>query len=135
MLAWGDSRIGNMLFRDFEPVAVLDWEMVGLGPRELDLGWLVYMHAVFQGFGERAGLAGMPDYLQRADVVKRYEEITGYTPRDMDFFETYAALQMGIVGLITGRRMVHCGEREMPDDVDDLLMNRPQLEQLLGATS
>ena len=29
---WGDSRIGNMLWRDFEPVAVLDWEMATVGP-------------------------------------------------------------------------------------------------------
>lgn len=25
VLCWGDSRIGNMMYRDFEPVAVLDW--------------------------------------------------------------------------------------------------------------
>ena len=29
---WGDARVGNVLYRDFEPVAVLDWEMVTLGP-------------------------------------------------------------------------------------------------------
>ena len=27
VLAWGDSRIGNVLYHDFRPVAVLDWEM------------------------------------------------------------------------------------------------------------
>ncbi|MFL6106794.1 MAG: phosphotransferase family protein, partial [Marmoricola sp.] len=31
VLSWGDSRIGNCLYRDFEPVAVLDWEMAGIG--------------------------------------------------------------------------------------------------------
>jgi len=31
---WGDSRIGNMMFRDFRPAAVLDWEMAALGPAE-----------------------------------------------------------------------------------------------------
>src|SRR4051794_16097554 len=33
VVSWGDSRIGNVLYRDFAPVAVLDWEMAGLGPR------------------------------------------------------------------------------------------------------
>ena len=27
VLLWGDARIGNVLYRDFPPVAVLDWEM------------------------------------------------------------------------------------------------------------
>ena len=40
VLSWGDSRIGNMMFDDFDPVAVLDWEMAGIGPRELDVAWL-----------------------------------------------------------------------------------------------
>ena len=33
----GRFPIGNVMYRDFEPVAVLDWEMAALGPRELDL--------------------------------------------------------------------------------------------------
>jgi aminoglycoside phosphotransferase (APT) family kinase protein len=44
VLCWGDSRIGNVIYRDFEPVAVLDWEMATLGPRELDVSWLVFAH-------------------------------------------------------------------------------------------
>lgn len=40
VLCWGDSRIGNVMYQDFAPVAVLDWEMATLGPREMDLaGW------------------------------------------------------------------------------------------------
>ena len=38
VLSWGDARIGNIMYQDFEPVAVFDWEMAALGPRELDLG-------------------------------------------------------------------------------------------------
>ena len=55
VLAWGDSRIGNVLYEDFRPVAVLDWEMATLGPRELDVAWIIFAHKVFQ---ELAGLAG-----------------------------------------------------------------------------
>ncbi len=32
VLVWGDSRIGNVLYRDFRPVAVLDWEMATRRP-------------------------------------------------------------------------------------------------------
>ena len=31
-LSWGDSRIGNVMYEGFDPVAVLDWEMASLGP-------------------------------------------------------------------------------------------------------
>ncbi len=48
VLAWGDSRIGNVLYEDFRPVAVLDWEMATLGPRELDVAWIIFAHNVFQ---------------------------------------------------------------------------------------
>ncbi len=63
VLCWGDARIGNMMYRDFEPVAVLDWEMASIGPRELDASWIVFAHQVFQT--DRAGLraardAGLP---------------------------------------------------------------------------
>jgi len=45
-----------MLFRDFAPVAVLDWEMAGIAPREVDLGWMIYLHRVFQRMCEQYGL-------------------------------------------------------------------------------
>ncbi|HET6938825.1 MAG TPA: phosphotransferase family protein, partial [Nocardioides sp.] len=48
VLCWGDSRIGNVLYRDFAPVGVLDWEMAALGPREMDLSWMVFAHMVFE---------------------------------------------------------------------------------------
>src|SRR5437762_12432457 len=33
VVSWGDSRIGNVMYKDFRPSAVLDWEMACLGPR------------------------------------------------------------------------------------------------------
>ena len=39
-------RIGNMLYRDFAPVAVLDWEMATVGPREVDLAWMIFLHTL-----------------------------------------------------------------------------------------
>jgi aminoglycoside phosphotransferase (APT) family kinase protein len=132
VLAWGDSRIGNVMYRDFRPVAVLDWEMVGLGPREIDLGWLVYAHRAFHTMATTWGMPGMATFLQPDDVAARYEALTGYAPRDFDWYIAYAAVQWGVVGLITGLRGVHFGEREMPDDIDDLLYNRQSLEPILG---
>jgi aminoglycoside phosphotransferase (APT) family kinase protein len=128
---WGDSRIGNVMYRDFAPVAVLDWEMAALGPCELDVAWLIYGHRIFEDIAGSMGLPGMPDFLKPDDVAGTYETLTGHTPRELGFYGTYAALQYGIVFLRTGHRQVHFGEVEQPDDVDDLLMNREPLERML----
>ena len=133
-LSWGDSRIGNVMYRDFEPVAVLDWEMAGLGPPEIDLAWLVYLHRFFQDLAHDYGLEGLPEFLRPDDVWTTYESMTGYTPRDLDFFTVYAAVRYAIVSVRTTKRGVHFGQSEMPGDPDDLIMHRKGLEALLAGT-
>jgi aminoglycoside phosphotransferase (APT) family kinase protein len=132
VVSWGDSRIGNVLYRDFRPVAVLDWEMAGVGPREIDLAWFIHAHRVFEDLATMLGLPGMPDFMRRDDVVNRYAAASGYQPADLDFYEVYCAVQWGIVYLRTGARQVHFGEREMPPDPDELLYNREPLQRMLA---
>lgn len=132
VLSWGDARIGNVIYDDFTPVALLDWEMAGLGPRELDVAWLVCGHLVFQELAAALGLVGMPDFLRLEDVAADYESLTGHTPRDLDFYLHYAALQWGIVFLRTGQRQTHFGEREAPADPEELIYNRAQLERMFA---
>jgi aminoglycoside phosphotransferase (APT) family kinase protein len=132
VLSWGDSRIGNVIYRDFRPVALLDWEMAGLGPRELDIAWLVFAHEVFQELTTSLGLDGMPDFLRADDVCAHYESLTGHAPRDLDFYRRYSALQWGIVFLRTGQRQMHFGEREAPAEPEELIYNRAQLDRLFS---
>jgi aminoglycoside phosphotransferase (APT) family kinase protein len=134
VLSWGDSRIGNMMYRDFEPVAVFDWEMASLAPREVDLAWFLFLHRFFEDIAHGYGLDGMPHFLRRADVVATYEDASGYTPRDLDFYTMYAALRHGIVMSQTQRRAIHFGTAEMPDDIDDLIHHRSTLEEMLDGT-
>ena len=132
VLCWGDARIGNVMYRDFRPVGVLDWEMATLGPRELDVAWLIYAHEIFEHIAAGYELGGMPDFMRRPDVVSAYESRTGHALADMDFYGVYTAIQYAIVFLRTGARGVHFGEREMPGDVEEFLYNRDQLERMIG---
>lgn len=134
VLCWGDARIGNVVYAGFEPVAVLDWEMATLGPRELDVAWLVYGHRVFEDIAAGMGLPGMPDFLRAEDVASTYESLTGRAPRDLAWYGTFAAVQFGIVFLRTGARAVRFGEAPPPADPDDLLHNREPLERMLAGT-
>jgi aminoglycoside phosphotransferase (APT) family kinase protein len=131
VLSWGDARIGNVLYRDFTPVAVLDWEMAGLGPRELDLAWLVFAHRVFQALAETFELPGLPDVLRADDVRTTYSALTGAEVGDLTWFEIYSGVIWGVVFMRTGVRQVHFGEIEMPEDVDALFHHAPLFSRLL----
>jgi aminoglycoside phosphotransferase (APT) family kinase protein len=132
VLSWGDSRIGNVMYRDFEPVAVLDWEMASLGPAELDIGWLVTLHAFFEDVATTYELPGLPDFLRRDDVVAHYESLRGYTPRDLDWYCAYASTRHAIIMSRIGRRSIHFGEVEPPADIDELIPHRTMLEAMLA---
>jgi aminoglycoside phosphotransferase (APT) family kinase protein len=131
VLVWGDSRIGNVMYRDFAPVAVLDWEMATLGPREMDLAWMVFAHAVFQEIATMLGLPGMPDFMTADDVVATYEELSGVEVGDLTWHQLLAAVIWGIVFLRTSSRQVHFGEIERPEDPESVMHHRPLFERLL----
>jgi aminoglycoside phosphotransferase (APT) family kinase protein len=130
-ISWGDARIGNMMFRDFEPVAVLDWEMAATGPVEIDLGWMIYLHRFLDDIALGAGLPGMPGFMRMEDVAATYEVASGRAPRHLEFFTLYAALRHAVVMSRVARRQVLFGEIAMPEDADDMIMHRASLEQML----
>jgi aminoglycoside phosphotransferase (APT) family kinase protein len=134
VISWGDSRIGNMMFRDFEPVAVLDWEMAATGPREVDLAWMIYLHRFLDDLAVQLGLPGMPHFMRLEDVTAAYESFTGYRPKDLEFYTLYAALRHAIVMSRVAQRSVLFGEMEMPSDPDDMIMHRATVEKMLDGT-
>lgn len=131
VISWGDARIGNVLYEDFEPRAVLDWEMATLGPRELDVGWFIFLHRFFDDIATEFEMAGLPDFLQRDEVSGQYAERTGHTPRDLDWFITYAATRHGSIMVRTMWRRIQFGEQPMPDDPQDLVLHRRTIEDLI----
>lgn len=132
VLVWGDARIGNVIYRDFAPVAVLDWEMATLGPRELDIAWLVFAHMVFQELTGLAGLPGMPDFLREDDVRATYRELTGVEVGDLQWFLVFAAVIWCCVFMRTGARRVRFGEIERPENVESLFYHASLLIRLIG---
>ena len=131
VLCWGDSRIGNVIYRDFAPVAVLDWEMAAIGPRELDLSWIVFAHRVFESITGMLEMPGMPHFLREEDVVAAYEQATGVTVGDLTWYHVYNAVQWCIVFMRTGARSIHFGEIERPDDIETLMHHKPLMESIL----
>lgn len=135
VLLWGDARIGNVLYRDFRPAAVLDWEMTTVGPRELDVAWCVFAHLVFQELSGLAGLPGLPDVLRENDVRDTYRRLTGIELGDLRWFYVYSAVVWACVFMRTGSRRVHFGEMDRPEDVESLFYHAALLRTLIGETT
>jgi aminoglycoside phosphotransferase (APT) family kinase protein len=132
VLLWGDARVGNVLYSDFLPVAVLDWEMTALGPRELDVAWLIFAHMVFQELAGLATLPGLPDVLREDDVRETYRGLTRVELGDLRWFYAYSGVMWACVFMRTGARRVHFGEIDRPDDVESLFYHAALMKRLIG---
>lgn len=133
-LSWGDARIGNLMFDRFDVVAVLDWEMAGIAPPEIDLGWMAYLHRFFQDLTTDLGEPGLPDLLRPATLARRYEEASGRPVGDLRWPMAYAAIRHGVIMRRVGERMVAFGEREPVEDPEELILHRTQLRAMLDGT-
>jgi len=131
VLAWGDSRIGNVLYEDFRPVAVLDWEMATVGPRELDVAWIIFAHMVFQELAGLAGMPGLPEVMREEDVRATYEELTGARLGDLKWFYVYSGVIWCCVFMRTGARRVHFGEIDRPEDIESMFYHAGLLKRLI----
>lgn len=132
VLVWGDSRVGNVLYAGFQPVAVLDWEMATLGPREMDAAWMIFAHMVFQELAGLAGLPGLPDFMREEDVKATYAARTGVDLGDLQWFYVYSGVIWACVFMRTSARRVRFGEIEPPEDVESLFYHGALLKRLIG---
>ncbi|UDY24336.1 phosphotransferase family protein [Nocardioides sp. Kera G14] len=131
VLVWGDARIGNAMYQDFKPVAVLDWEMATVGPREMDIAWMMFAHTVFQEIAGVLELPGLPDFLSEETVRADYLEFSGVELGDLTWYRVLCAVQWACVFLRTSARQIHFGEIERPDDPEAVFHHRPLFERLL----
>jgi aminoglycoside phosphotransferase (APT) family kinase protein len=119
VLVWGDARVGNMIFADDLSIgAVLDWEMVTVANPELDLAWWLFMvrHHT-EGIG-----APLPEgFPTREETIANYETLTGYTAKDIDYYEVFSALRLSILMHRAGNMMIAAGL--LPEDAPMKLSN------------
>ena len=134
VLCWGDARLGNVLWRDFRAVAVLDWELAALAPRETDLAWMIFFQVYFQDVAERFGKVGMPGFMRRDDVVAAYTKLTGCTPRDLDWYLAYTGLRQALISIRTAHRRVHFGEIPRPADSREVLYHANLMERAIDGS-
>ena len=104
VLLWGDSRIGNIIFRGGRAAAVLDWEMATLGQPEEDLAWFLLLD---RHHSEGCGVARLPGFPDAAQTIGRYQQLTGRTLAHMDYYEVLSALKFAVVMARIGQLFIH----------------------------
>jgi aminoglycoside phosphotransferase (APT) family kinase protein len=93
-LLWGDSRIGNMIFNNFNCAAVLDWEMTCLGQPEMDLGWWLYFDRQFTETIDLERPAGFPS---REATIAHYAKLLGRDVENVEYYEVFAGFRFAVV--------------------------------------
>ena len=131
-LSWGDARIGNILYEGTRPSAVLDWEKAAIAPAEVDLGWFLYFHDLFQELAVAFDFPGLPDLFDHGEVVEQYEQLTGSTVRDLPFYYVYAGLRQAVILSRITRRRIHFGEQEPPAHPDEYVLHHAMLARLIA---
>jgi len=129
VLSWGDSRIGNMIWRDFRCVCVTDFENVAIAPRAFDLGWwLMFDRWSHEAMG---GIPRLPGEPTREEQRAHYERCAGVSVGDTHYWEVLGAARYCAIVVRVMNRSVARGE--MPKDQRVWLENPATvcLEQLM----
>jgi aminoglycoside phosphotransferase (APT) family kinase protein len=99
-LIWGDARLSNLVYRDFEVVAVLDWEMATVGDPLLDLGWWLFADETLT---RGSGFERLPGFESRDDAAARWRSLTGRATDALDYFLVFAGLRFTVIMLRMGK--------------------------------
>jgi aminoglycoside phosphotransferase (APT) family kinase protein len=121
----GDFQTNNVLFHEGRLIAVLDWEISGIGDQLLDLGWLLMMNDA-PSWAHGASLPTMPPF---ADLVDRYATATGRRVGldDVAWYRALSGYRFGVISCFNV--MLHrTGKR--PDAEWELI--EPSIERLFG---
>ena len=97
-LVWGDARLGNIMFDDeFQAVAVMDWEQPSLGGALHDLAWWIAVSETMHGAtADKPHMAGMGT---REETIALWQQLTGKSVADIDWYEDFARLKMSCTGV------------------------------------
>lgn len=130
-LCWGDSRLGNMIFRDGRCVAVLDWEMVTLGNPAADVAWWLFFD---EHHSTGCGLPRLEGFPGRDESIARYEQWSGRTLQHLDYYDVFAAFRFSVIMIRVAQLLGDTGI--LPPDSDfgaNNICTRLLLEKLARA--
>ena len=93
-LCWGDARVGNVIWQNLEPQAIIDWEMASIGDPLQDLSWWYWIdYANSVGLGlERLG--GLPSL---EEMRAQWHNLTGLSLDHAAYYDLFAVVRYAII--------------------------------------
>jgi aminoglycoside phosphotransferase (APT) family kinase protein len=119
----GDYQTGNLLYDEGRLVAVLDWEISGIGAQLLDLGWLLMMNDP-GSWANGAALAVVPPF---EDLVERYAAASGRYVRldEVGWYRALAGYRFGVIACFNV--MLHRSGKRPDSEWDNIAPSVPLL--------
>jgi aminoglycoside phosphotransferase (APT) family kinase protein len=93
-LCWGDSRPGNVIWKNLEPNAVIDWEMACLGDPMQDVSWwywVDYINSVGLGVTRLGGLPSLEE------IYNKWHELTGLPIAHAYYYNLFSVVRYAII--------------------------------------
>jgi aminoglycoside phosphotransferase (APT) family kinase protein len=87
-LLWGDARFANAIVRDFEPVALLDWEVAQIGNPLDDLAYFLTVNFVFHSNGAQKAwcVPSLSGFSSEADTLKVFARLSGRSTERFPYY-------------------------------------------------
>ena len=88
-LSWGDSRLPNVIYRDFGPVGLLDWDLVSLAGPQADLAWWILMDPPESRQLEGIGTS--------EELVALWEDVMGRRATELRWYLVFGAYRLAAI--------------------------------------
>jgi aminoglycoside phosphotransferase (APT) family kinase protein len=97
-LCWGDSRLGNFIFRNHEVVGVLDWEMAHLGDPDSDIAWFLHLDLnQYHLLAKPAGCCRPEGLPGREETIEHYQQITNRRVENFFYHDVFAIWRIAVI--------------------------------------
>jgi len=104
--SWGDSRLGNIIFRGSECACITDFENAAIAPPEFDLGWWLMFDRTMHESVEIERLPGEPTREEQREI---YAKFAGRDPGDTHYYEVLGAFRYAAIVVRVMNRGVERG--------------------------
>ena len=107
-LLWGDARPANMVVSDtLAVVGLLDWELAGSGPGEIDVAWFLEMNRM-RSVG--MGIDPLPGFLTDDDTWRRWSSNVARPATNVQWHHRFAAYRVAVLLFLFLRSSIAAGQ-------------------------
>ena len=123
VLTWGDARLGNVIWQNFQPACLTDFEAAALAPPEMDLGWCLMFEQwshVLAGVTMSAGVPSLQQQVEHYCTVSRHE-VADIGPWVLFAAARYAAIVVRIMNRWVDRGLLDADQTVYLDPIAPVL--------------